>query len=170
MTNYGKLITVKLQEEKKRAVHSEKRQKFNHLQFEENDLQFQLRYKDIEKYGVVLDYISISKSEQIIDLDIIKKQIETQADAIQKRITFLLEDFRLIEMDNQNKRAQLRSYPPFKDDDSKYYSEIILDEGHKVHFQRYAYNMKEKRYEKITSQLTIETFERLINELVSILK
>jgi len=169
MTNYGKLITVKLREEKDRALYSESKQKFSHLQHEENDLLFQIRYKDIEKYGIVLDYISINQTESILDVDMIAKRLAEQADAIQKRITFLLEDFRLIEMDNQSKRAQLRSYPPYKEENSKYYYEIILDEGSKIHFQRYEFNMTEKRYEKITSQLTLETFERLVNELVSVL-
>jgi hypothetical protein len=93
-----------------------------------------------------------------------------QANAIQKKITYLLEEFKLIEMDNQNKRAQLRSYPPYTRDNSKYYYEVVLDEGNKAHFQRYQYSMEEKRYGKITSQLTSETFERLVNDLTSILK
>jgi hypothetical protein len=69
-----------------------------------------------------------------------------------------------------NKRAQLRSYPPYKDENSKYYYEIILDEANRVHFQRYQYSKIEKRFEKTTSQLTLEIFERLINDLVDILK
>ncbi len=168
MTNYGKLLVTKLQDEKSRAF-PEPRKKYHHLQYEDADLQFQIRYKEVEKYGIVLDYISINKSGPILDIDVIKKRIGDQADTIQKQITFLLEDFKLIEMDHQSKRAQLRSYPPYKEEDSKYFYEIILDEGTKVHFQRYEFNMKKKRYEKITSQLTIETFERLVNELVAIL-
>ena len=96
--------------------------------------------------------------------------LERQADAVKERITFLLEEFRLIELDRQNKRAQLRSYPPFARDDSRFYFEIVLDEGVMAHLQRYQFNRSARRYQKVTSQLTLETFERLVDEMVGILR
>lgn len=168
--DYGQIVFKVMEEEKNRALYSDPKQKFFYLQHQENNLLFQVKYKDIEKSVIVLDYISVLNKTPILDVDLIKKKLSAQAEAIQKRITFLLEDFKLIEMDNQNKRAQLRSYPPYTRENSKYYYEIVLDEGTRAHFQRYEYSMAEKRYEKITSQLTRETFERLVNELVEILK
>jgi len=165
--NYGRLITQKLLEEKAKV--SDTKQKFFHLQHQEDDFQFQIKYKDAGNFGIVLDYLSISKAAPIVDVELINEHLDNQADAVQKRITFLLEEFKLIEMDTQNKRVQLRSYPPYTEDNSKYYYEIVLDEGVKVHFQRYQYSREEKRYGKITSQLTGETFERLVNELTGIL-
>lgn len=165
--NYGKLITQKLLEEKERVP--EPKQKFYYLQHQEGDFSFQVKFKDISKHGIVLDYISLGKSTPILDVEEINKRLDAQADRVQKNINFLLEDFKLIEMDTRNKRAQLRSYPPHTEDNSKYYYEVVLDEGIKTHFQRYQYSREEKRYEKVTSQLTLETFERLINELVSAL-
>ena len=165
--NYGSLITQKLLEEKAKV--SDPKQKFFHLQHQEDDFQFQIKFKDAGSFGVVLDYLSISKSTPIVDVEIINKRLDEQADGVQKRITFLLEGFKLIEMDTRNKRVQLRSYPPYTEDDSKYYYEIVLDEGVKAHFQRYQFSREEKRYSKITSQLTNETFERLVNELTGIL-
>ncbi len=165
--NYGQLLLKLVREEKDR---SDPKQKFLYVNHEEEDFVFQVKFKDLDKYTFVLDYFSINKSAPILDVDLINKRLNKQADAIQKRITFLLEDFKLIEMDTRNKRAQLRSYPPYTEENSKYYYEIVLDEGSKLHFQRYEYSMDKKRYEKITSNLTVETFERLINELVDILK
>lgn len=165
--NYGNLITQKLLEEKGKVL--EPGQKFFHLQHQEDDFQFQVKFKDAGNFGIVLDYLSINKATPIVDVELINKQLDKQADAVQKRITFLLEEFKLIEMDTQTKRVQLRSYPPYTKDNSKYYYEIVLDEGVKAHFQRYQFSRAKKRYSKITSQLTTETFERLVNELTGIL-
>lgn len=167
--NYGKKVSEMLFDEKNPAVHFDAKQKFFYLQHQEGDYQFQIKFKDAAKYGILIDYIAIGKSIPLQDVETINQRLDEQADAIQKRITFLLEEFKLIEMDIRNKRAQLRSYPPHTEDNAKYYYEIVLDEGVKVHFQRYQFLTDEKRYAKITSQLTMETFERLINELVKIL-
>lgn len=168
--NYAKKITGMLLEERNQAVHFDPKQKFFYLQHQEGDYQFQIKFKDVAKYGILLDYIAISKSTPLQDVEAINQRLDAQAEAIQKRITFLLEEFKLIEMDLRNKRAQLRSYPPHTEENAKYYYEIVLDEGVKVHFQRYQFLTDEKRYAKITSQLSMETFERLINELVMILQ
>ena len=168
--NYGQILVKLIQEEKARGVYADPKQKYYYLQHDEDDFQFQVRFKDIEKLGIVVDYISIQKKSPILDLSLLNQKLEEQAAAVEKKITFLLEGFKLIEMDRQNKRAQLRSYPPYTKEDSKYYYEIVLDEGTKVHFQRYEYSMSNKRYQKITSQLTLEIFERLINEMTEILQ
>lgn len=168
--NYGRVILQKLLDERERSTEGKSKDKFTILQHNENELKFQVKFKDIDKYGIVLDYISISKSTPVMDVDIINKKLESNSNEIQNRITYLLEDFKLIELDRMSKRAQLRSYPPYKEEDSKYFYEIVLDEANRVHFQRYQYSSKSKRYEKITSQLTLEIFERLVIDLVSILK
>ncbi len=168
--SYGQTLVKQIQEEKARGVYGDPKQKYYYLQHEVDEFQFQVRFKDIETLGIVLDYILIQKLSPILDVSLINRKLEEQAAAVEENITFLLEGFKLIEMDLQNKRAQLRSYPPYTKENSKYYYEIVLDEGIKAHFQRYEYSMTDKRYQKITSQLTLEIFERLIDELTALLK
>ncbi len=170
MKNYGKLFLDLFKEGKAQSLQIDEKKKLQYLQHEEDGFLFQSRFKEVEKFAVVVDYLSVSQTTPILDVELINKRLEAQAEAIQKNVTFLLEDFKLIEIDRQNKRAQLRSYPPHTEENSKYYYEIVLDEGTRAHFQRYAYSMTEKRYEKITSQLTTEVFERLVNELVRALQ
>ncbi len=165
----GNHVLENIREQKAKQTEDKEKERFNLVQLRETDCQFQVKYKDIDKYGIVVDYISLSKNVPIMDVDVINKRLEKQAEAVQKTITYLLEDFRLIEFDKMNKRAQLRSYPPHKKGDSKFYYEIVLDEGTRLHFQRYEYSSAKRRYEKITSQLTLETFERLIDDLFKIL-
>ncbi len=170
MMNYGKTLLERIREEKSKAVYSDSKNKFFYLQHQIDDFQFQVRFKEIEKYGILLDYLAIHCQKPLMDVSVINRRLDEQVAAIQERITFLLEDFRLLEMDRQNKKAQLRSYPPYSQENSKFYYEIVLDEGCSLHFQRYEYSRDHRRYEKITSQLTIEIFERLVNEFVNILK
>lgn len=165
----GSKILAKIREAKAKAAEGKQKERLQLLQHREDDCQFQIKFKDIDKYGIVVDYISIRKGTPILDVEMINKRLEQQAEQVQKKITYLLEDFRLIEIDKMNKRAQLRSYPPHKKEDSKFYYEIVLDEGVRAHFQRYEYSTSRRRFEKITSQLTLETFERLIDDLVEIL-
>jgi len=167
--NYGAKILTRLKAEKKELLGPSQKNKFSLLNHKEGGLLFQVKYKDLDKYGIVLDYLSISKDEQIRDAEIINKKLAEQAEALQKTVTYLLEDFRLLELDKMNKRAQLRSYPPHEKKNSKFYYEIMLDEGIRIHFQRYEYVRDQKRYVKITSQLTLETFERLVDDLSSLL-
>lgn len=167
--NYGAKILTRLRAEKKELSGTRRKDKFSLLHHKENGLIFQVRYKDMDTYGIVLDYLSIAKDEAIRDVEIINQKLAEQADSIQGTITYLLEDFKLLELDKMNKRAQLRSYPPYEKENSKYYYEIMLDEGISVHFQRYEYRRNEKRYVKITSQFTLEIFERLVDDLSALL-
>ncbi len=166
----GKVLLEKMKEEKLRLVEARDGDKFNFVQHQEDNLNFQVKFKDVDRYGIVLDYIAISLGEPILDVDEINRRLSQQAEKVQERITYLLENFRLIELDRMNKRAQLRSYPPYEKEDSKFFYEIVLDEGTRIHFQRYQYSKERKRYEKITSQLTLEIFERLVDDLAFILK
>ncbi len=147
-----------------------RKDKFYYYHKEMDGLTFAIKFKDIDKYGIVVDYISVARKNPIMDVDEINRRLEKQAEAVQQQITYLLEDFMLIEMDKATKRAQLRSYPPYEKENSKYFYEIVLEEGTRVHFQRYEYNRDERRYEKITSQLTLEIFKRLVEDLVALVK
>ena len=88
---------------------------------------------------------------------------------VQQRITYLLENFKLIELDKMNHRAQLRSYPPYDTEDGKYFYEIIIENANEIFFQRFAYSYEHKRYEKVVSDFTREAFVRLIQDLTEIL-
>ena len=144
--------------------------KFYHFQKDVEGLNIAIKFKDIDRYGIVLDYIAIVRKEPILDVEEINRRLEHQAEMVQNKITYLLEDFTLIEIDKASKKAQLRSYPPYEKENSKFFYEIVLEEGTRVHFQRYEYNRDHRRYEKITSQLTLEIFERLLEDLAALVK
>ncbi len=169
MSTKGKSIYGLILDERNQQKGNSADQQYFYLNHESAGLQYQVKFVDAQKLGIELDYISIKRNQSLEEVAEINEMLSVQAQKIQESVTFLLEDFKLLELDKQNKRAQLRSYPPYADDDAKYYYEIVLDEGNAVHFQRYQFIRQEKRYAKITSQLTAETFERLIDSLSDLL-
>ena len=156
--------------ELKKSPGTTRKDKFYYFHKALDGLDVAVKFKDIDRYGIVVDYISLARTEPILDVEAINRRLEQQAETVQKTITYLLEDFMLIEMDKASKRAQLRSYPPYEKENSKFFYEIVLEEGTRVHFQRYEYNKEHRRYEKITSQLTLEIFKRLVDDLANLVK
>jgi hypothetical protein len=57
--NYGALVLAKLRDEKTKLIETKIKDKFYLLQLTEDDLNFQIRFKDLDKLGIVVDYISI---------------------------------------------------------------------------------------------------------------
>lgn len=168
MMNYGKVLLKLLQEESNKFLYKDAQQKSMHLTHEIGEFQFEVRFSEIEKLGLVIENFTVDHTGVAAEKKPVSELLEEQADLLQKSITFLLEDLKLIEMDNKNHKAQLRSYPPYSEDGSKYYYQITLDQGRRIHFQRYEYSRTDKQYKKIPSQLTRETFERLVNALVAV--
>lgn len=166
----GKGLLARMQEAKNHNPSSDVRERQFFVNETHDDIKVSVKFKEAEKLGVVLDYLAISRTEPLLDSSSINEQLEQQAEAVQQNITFLLEDFRLLELDRQNKRAQLRSYPPQADENSKYYYEIVLEDGSDAHFCRYQFNRNQKRFTRIHSQLSGETFIRLTDKLIDIIR
>lgn len=137
--------------------------------FEEQNLKFKIKLVAFDQIGLRLEYIHITSDEEFSDSQVIMRKLEEQAEQIQTKITYLLENFKLIELDKMNRRVQLRSYPPYDTEDGKYFYEIIIENANEVYFQRFAYSYEHKRYEKVVSDFTREAFIRLINDLATTL-
>ena len=166
----GRSLLERMQGAKTNHPSSDTRERQFFLSENYDDVKISVKFKEAEKLGVVLDYLAIARNEPMLDNAAINQELQRQAEEVQGKITFLLEDFRLLELDRQNKRAQLRSYPPQADADSKYYYEIVLEEATEAHFCRYQFNRTAKRFTRIHSQLSGETFCRLVDELAEIVR
>ncbi|GAB4169386.1 MAG: hypothetical protein Kow00108_03080 [Calditrichia bacterium] len=138
------------------------------FQIKEGDLQISVKAFSVDKIGLQVDYIHIVK-EVMKSRPGVKELMERQAEYIEKHISYLLEKFKIVELDSLNQRTQLRSYPPYDTEDGKYFYEILLENGDEIFFQRFNYSYESKRYEKVISEFTREMFSRLINDLVAAL-
>lgn len=166
--SYGKKIAETIRDGKEKTLYTDPKQKVTYYNHQEGDLKFQVKFREFGKFGVELDNITVSSDKPLPNVDATRQIIEQQAEKIEQSITFLPENFRLIEMDHTVKKAQLRSYPPQQEEDSKYYHEVVLEDGNSAHFQRYQFSREKKRYQKVNSQLTRESFEKLIDSFAEL--
>ena len=86
-------------------------------------------------------------------------QLRSIAEALSKRLTYLLESISPIEIDDEACVVQMRSQPPHHDDDGTRYYELVVARG-ELTLRRYARIAGQPR-EVISAHVTREVFERL---------
>ncbi len=89
-------------------------------------------------------------------------QLRSIADALSRRLTYLLESISPIEIDNEACVVQMRSQPPHHDDDGTRYYELVVARG-ELTLCRYARSGGQPR-EVVSAHVTREVFERLAKD------
>ncbi len=102
-----------------------------------------------------------------IDKDRREAALKEQADLILKKLTFLSEHFKLLEMDRVHQRALLRSESPYQTENRISYFEILLKQGH--FFQMTRVKNENHRIREIPFVLPWEIADRLIQFVKSLL-
>ena len=88
------------------------------------------------------------------------------AGLICERITYLSENFKLIELDRHNNKVQIRSAPPYHRESLIYYFEIILDLNRmSLQLQRLAYDSEDRSLEPVPFVISYDLLERLMRDL-----
>lgn len=92
-------------------------------------------------------------------------QLSRLADALSKRLSYLLESISPVETDQEGCVVQMRSSPPHKDDDGTSYYELVVRRGD-IALCRYAKISGQAR-RTIPAQVTREVFYRLAQDISS---
>ena len=90
-------------------------------------------------------------------------QLKKVADALSKRLTYLLEPISPIEVDADQCVVQLRSNPPQRDDNGTQYYELLVRRGGELSLRRYQKQSGGVR-QGVPAQVTREVFLRLIGD------
>ena len=98
-------------------------------------IHLKIEVQDLDKYGVLLHEIVVS-NEQPADQRV-RELLQRQAAEIESRFTYLLEAFRLIELDETAGTAQIRSGTPYHEAGALHYYEVLLRGGNTLTFTRY---------------------------------
>jgi hypothetical protein len=91
------------------------------------------------------------------------EQLKRVADALSKRLTYLLEPISPIEVDADQCVVQLRSNPPQRDDNGTRYYELLVRRGGELSLRRFQKQPGGIR-EPIPAQVTREVFLRLVDD------
>ncbi|MGD9646806.1 MAG: hypothetical protein AB7U73_13915 [Pirellulales bacterium] len=94
-------------------------------------------------------------------------RLKQVADAISKRLTYLLEPITPIEVDPQQCTVQLRSNPPQSAEDATSYYELLVKRTGEVSICRYRARPGALR-ERIAAQVTREVLLRLVDDLLAV--
>ncbi|HZZ27219.1 MAG TPA: hypothetical protein VFE46_04360 [Pirellulales bacterium] len=91
------------------------------------------------------------------------EQLKKVADALSKRLTYLLEPISPIEIDADQCVVQLRSNPPQRDDNGTRYYELLVRRGGEISLRRFQKQPGGAR-QTVPAQVTREVFLRLIED------
>src|SRR5262245_52575431 len=91
------------------------------------------------------------------------EQLKKVADALSKKLTYLLEPISPIEVDADQCIVQLRSNPPQRDDNGTFYYELLVRRGGHLSLQRFQKQPGGTRH-TVPAQVTREVFLRLVGD------
>lgn len=124
---------------------------------------------DFDKFGFLVRQITAVRAGSLPAGIAIKSLLAEQAAAIGKRVTYLLESFHLVELDELAQRAQVRSVTPYREDKTIHYYEAMLEQGSALTFSRYAANGGQSGRVLEAFHVTDDTCRRLLNDLAAAL-
>lgn len=113
------------------------------------------------------DQLAVAVYELILESSELEKTAITKLQAASKklcdRVTYLLEPISPIETDVEGCVVQMRSNPPQKQDDGRYYYELFLRRGGSVTLQRFEKQPGSIR-QRVAANLTHEVLGRLVED------
>ena len=121
---------------------------------------------DFDRFAYSIKMIEVSKvTDEKKAIDVLDS-LKNQAEDIVGKVSYLLEDLAVIEIDDVNNKALLRSaVPEIHGKEIRYY-EVVINLGKRICMERFSYNSNEKNRKAIPFILTSEVLERVVNHLV----
>jgi hypothetical protein len=135
-----------------------------------DDIRLRVEIHDFDKYSYLVNTISATRLQPLPPDSPIKVLLQQQAAEIERRIFYLLEDFRLVELDEINGLAQVRSAAPHQKNDETLYYEMLLRQGNSLVITRFQKDHQSEKRQSIPMHLTEETLERLVDDLAAVLR
>jgi len=129
-------------------------------------VEYFIRLEDRDKYSILFSEVGlINDSHQgVDDADNLEKVVHE----LEVRLSFLTEEMKLVELEQNSLTALLRSHKPEKDGDLLRYYELLLSKGKKINFYRIENNKGEKS--KINMVLPDNLFVQLMTLLTGVIK
>lgn len=127
------------------------------------------------------DTIGLMLNGVIVEKDILESQntleyLRSAAEAIERRINYLMEPLKLVELDSTTNALQIRSERPEVNEGAINYFEVILKSGrwfgyrNSLVLRRYSQRPGEEKDRRVEAfPLTKKQFERLLDDLIEIL-
>ncbi len=132
---------------------------------EKDNFEFTVFLEDVERLSAQLNNITIQyQLKQELD----RVKFDSLLKLITERITYLPESLKIIEKDNQNKQALLRSESPVKNEKVIEYFELFVTPKIRMELKRNR-NLNNETH-SISFVIGFDLLERLINDLSELIK
>ncbi len=164
--NLGQKLVVELSARQAGLNKGSPDSRFTHDQ-DVDGIRFKLEIQDADKYGFLVRSIA-ARREQLPGN--FKALLAKQAAELEKRLTYLLENFRLLELDELKQTAQVRSHVPYRQDGAIHYYEALLSAGNSLSFARYNYGGVRGQREVEPTYVTKEALARLVSDFAGVLR
>ena len=161
----AKSIIIEFKNFDKPLIIKDQTRSYNRYNYK-NDFELSIDYFKKGPLGAELLAIKLvdKNLQNLIDA---KDKLENFSNDLCDRITYLTESFRLIEMDAKNKKAQIRSYPPFVKQNKKLFFEIVINAPEcSLLLSRKIYDNFTRSTKPVSFILNDETLERIIADLI----
>jgi hypothetical protein len=130
---------------------------------ETTGLIWNFKISDFDKLGLLILHVDIkAKGTPALPL-------EKQGEVLKDKLTYLEEDFKLVEYDRNNKTIILRSTLFHRLENTVNYYEIVLREGNQLSFDCYELDRTAGKRQSCSTNLARATFERLLVDFENLL-
>jgi hypothetical protein len=144
------------------------------LEWKENETTVKAEIMAADTIGVLLNSVTVEKDiKETRDTIEYLRQV---AESIEKRVTYLMEPLKLVELDSTSNALQIRSEKPEVSDGTISYFELILKSGrwfgyrNSLLLRRYSQRPGEEKDRTVTPfPLTKKQLERLLDDLIEAL-
>jgi hypothetical protein len=123
-----------------------------------------LKISDFDRLSFMIEEIVLQNTTNHFSIE----QLKQRADRLIGRVTYLLEDFQLVEMDGHSGRVQLRSRAPQKDDRYLSFYEMLLSGDGRISLRRYKHDQESQLRSATPMHFTEELLVKLLNDFFDI--
>jgi hypothetical protein len=95
-------------------------------------------------------------------------KLKSRAEVLSRQVTYLDERLEIVDHDRRAMYIQLRSLPPYKDDDQIQFNEICIGKD-RVDVKRIAFHRRDEVKQQVALNLTEEDLERLVSDIRQVL-
>ncbi len=121
--------------------------------------------RDFDRLAVLSTGIDVWKDVPAQESKSVERKIQAQARKVERKIGYLVEPFKTVEFDRDDKILQMRSTEPLRSKGVRYYYELLLIEGWKASLRRYKTVDEMPGREPVAISLTVDVLERLVDDL-----
>jgi len=108
-----------------------------------------------------MEYANTSKTEWTSDA------LKQWGERLSKKVTYLMEPLRVLEVNDQEGEVQMRSHSPTPRDQERAYYEMRLFREGSLRMERFVYDDTTRQRRQVPCQLTRETLERLADDIAA---